>query len=236
MPDEHAITHPPLPLISNSTQFLRAKNRLEAQDFRLAALQMSHLVKDRPEDKLYWTIYADALEGLAESGDYARGTRMKDVDGNTMLPENLWEYALKARRKAIETGDSTPQAWGQLATTLIKMNCSAEALEILDEQLRHNPDDVIVYDQKARALMVLGRYEEALQAISKVREMEPDNNSAQWLEKRIENWVISKGHKRELSEQDGRSVQDEILELYEEYDLVHQVRCSANDHTGRRRA
>jgi len=220
---------------SNGPRYLRARDWLKAGNFRAAVLQLSQLVKDEPEETLYWTNYANALEGLAVSGDYARGIPMKDANGDPMSPEVLQEYALKARRKVVGKKSDNPMAWGQLATTLIRMDRPAEALEAIEEKLKLNPDSFIAYGMKAHALTKMERYDEALEAVGKARTLEPDNIRTEQMEKRIKDWKEAKEHPREFWERNGSSHQDELLDLYDEYGLDRQEHHGANSREINRR-
>ena len=249
----------------NSPQFLRAKEWLEAGNFRLAVLQLSQLVKNDPEDPLYWKTYADALEKFAKSSNKVR----QGTDGNATSSDVVWGYALNARKKALEKASDNPRAWGQLAGTLIRMrqydkalealeeklqldpeniigyglkaqalmglHRYDEALEALEEKLQLDPEDIIGYGQKAQALMGLDRYDEALEAIGIARKRDPGNIKTQLLEVRLKEWASAKEHSRDFWEQDGMSPGDEILDIYDEYQIDNQEPSSTNGRASSRK-
>ena len=106
---------------------------------------------------------------------------------------------------------------------------------MLEEKLRRDPKDIIGYRQKAQALMGLDRYDEALEAIGIARKRDPGNIKTQRLEERLKEWASAKEHPRDFWEQDGMGPEDEILDIYDEYQIDNKEHRGTNGRAARMR-
>lgn len=163
---------------------------LLASDRSEAALEaMGTLAKSYPQLRLVQVAYGDMLrreeryEAATQAYDAAIALISTPERDDWRLyysravcheRQKRWEAAESDFRKALELSPGQPQVLNYLGYSFLEMNQNLdEALSLIAEAVRVEPDNGAISDSYAWALFRLGRYAEALEPMEKASQLEP---------------------------------------------------------------
>lgn len=89
--------------------------------------------------------------------------------------------ALAAWQGALETGAAGDTVWPLMADAWLRLGDPARALDVIGQALAALPDHPRLTRQRARALILTGRQDEALQDLERLLTRMPDDREAEWL-------------------------------------------------------
>lgn len=121
--------------------------------------------------------YAAADDKYAEafqfSGDLDIATEHIDV----LLSAKIPELAEAAAKRYVDQQPKQPRLLGLYADALLAREKGKAALAVADQILELDADDYLSYEKRGRALVLLGRGEEALEALRKAASMAPEETN-----------------------------------------------------------
>jgi tetratricopeptide (TPR) repeat protein len=140
---------------------------------------LNRVLRQQPRDTELQLVRAEVLRRLARFDDAIDGYRLvlryPDADRDFVLGE-LGKAYFEAGRI-----DQAKAAWRQIghklyAGTLLKNNgLLSDAIDVLREGIRVKPDDYGLHRNLIRALEAAGRVDDALEAATRLLDLEPDN-------------------------------------------------------------
>jgi tetratricopeptide (TPR) repeat protein len=112
--------------------------------------------------------YREALS-IDENSEHA-------ATAHTNLAYALWEsgrgeQALEHTERAVEIDERFAQGWYNRGFLLLERGLAEDALNCLDNAIRLGMQDASVFEEKARALDELERYEQAEEAVERAKEL-----------------------------------------------------------------
>ena len=115
--------------------------------------------------------FEKAVEAAPKNADYRASL------ARTLLPANP-NNAIPHFRAAIQFGSASPDVFCKLGLILVDLRREDEALEVYDHGLNVCQDQVDILANRASALFLLGRYDEAVTCCRRAVQFAPQNGTA----------------------------------------------------------